>query len=145
MKHDWNSWEHYLSIHEKTLQIYSKYMTSVKVYTLLRHTERHYELQCQQIPFKTYKGTSVRVDITKDILLEEHRGRLRAKNFAYSYNSNLPHPDGRNLIRYCSPHESHNQFHHRHDYTVDPTVITQIANDEYPHVGEFFNEILENF
>ena len=145
MKHDWNWWDNYLSIHEQQLRFYSNFMTTVKTYNLKCHTERYYELSCEQIPFKTYKGSNIRVDIRKDILVRHYRGRLQARTYAYTYNSNLPNPDGRNLIRYCSPHMGHNQFHHKHDYTVDPPVIIQISDDSYPHVGEFINEVLETF
>lgn len=145
MKHDWNWWENYLSIHEKTLRFYNPYMTTIKTYRLLKYTERYYELGCDQIPMRTYTGTSIRVDLRKDILIDEHRGRLRAKTYGYTYSANLPNPDGRNLIRYCSPHEDHNQFHHKHDFTVDPPIITKVGEDEYPHVSEFLNEVLESF
>ncbi len=145
MKHDWNRWDHYLAIHEKTLRFYSPYMTAVKTYSIQRRTESYFELKCEQIPMRTYRGASIRVDISKDVLVEEYRGRLRARTFAYSYNANLPNPDGRNLIRYCSPHDDHNQFHHKHDFTVDPETITKVDEDDYPHVGEFLNEVLEFF
>lgn len=145
MKHDWNWWANYLSIHEQILRFYSPYMTTVKTYSILRHTERYYELRCEQIPMKTYKGTNIRVDLRKDILIEEQRGRLRAKTFGYSFNANLPNPDGRNLIRYCSPHDEHNQFHHKHNFTIDPPTITKIGDDEFPHVGDFLAEVLETF
>ncbi len=144
MKHGWNSWEHYLSIHEKTLRFYNPYMTVVKTYTIFKHTTRYYEIQCQQIPMRTYKGTDVRIDIKKDILVDEVNGRLQARTVAYSYNANLPNPNGQNLIRYCSPHEDHNQFHHKHIFMPTPQVL-KIEDDEYPHVGEFLNEVLETF
>lgn len=120
-------------------------MITVKTYKVSMHTERYYELECDKVLMRTYKGTTIRVDIRKDVLIEDYRGRLRAKTFAYSYSANLPNPDGRNLIRYCSPHEDHNKFHHKHDYTTNPTTVSKIGSDEYPHVNEFLHEVLESF
>lgn len=145
MKHGWNSWDGYLAVHEKVLRFYAKFMATPKMYTVTKVTDRFYTLSCEDIQFTTYNSTRLRVDLRKDVLIEERHGRLMAKTFGYSYNANRPNPDGRNVIRYDSPHSDHNQYHHRHDYTVDPPVITKIGDDEYPHVGEFLNEVLVTF
>jgi len=49
------------------------------------------------------------------------------------------------MIRYYSPHDDHNQFHHKHDFAIDPPQVIEIGSDGYPHVGKLFNEILEQF
>jgi hypothetical protein len=120
-------------------------MASLKLYTVSRLTDRFYQLQCENILMTTYQGTQVRIDIRKDVLIDDQHGRLRAKTFAYSYNANLPNPDGRNLIRYDSPHDDHSQFHHKHEFTNSPPQVIRIGDDEYPHVGEFIKEVLERF
>lgn len=145
MKHGWNSWDGYFATHEKVLRFFSKYMVVPQVYSVLRPTDRFYQLICENILVTTYKGTRVRIDLSKDVLIEDQHGRLRARTYGYSYNANLPNPDGRNLIRYDSPHDDHNRFHHKHEFTTHPPQVIRIGDDDYPHVGEFFNEVLERF
>jgi hypothetical protein len=146
MKHGWNSWDNYWDIHEKILRIYSKYMQAPKTYKLEKHTAQFYELSCEGIMITTFKQTLVRVDIRKEVEIDDSSpNRLRARTIGYSYSVNLPNPDGRNLIRYCSPHIDHNKFHHKHDFTKKPPQTIRIGDDEYPHVGEFLNEVLANF
>jgi len=145
MKHGWNSWDGYLAVHEKVLRFFAKFMENPKPYQILEVTDQFRILKCENIIINTYNGTRLRVDIRKQVLLEQQHGRLMAKTFRYAYGVFRPNPDGSQLIRYNSPHDDHNQFHHRHDHTVNPAVITRIGEDEYPHVGEFLNEVLTTF
>lgn len=145
MKHGWNSWDGYLAVHEQVLRFYSRYMETPKTYVIETVTDQFYILRCENIVFITYSGTKIRVDIRKRVLIAERHGRSMARTFGYSYNANRPNPDGRTLIRYDSPHEDHNQFHHKHDFTLNPPRIIELGDDNYPHVGDFLKEALESF
>ncbi len=152
-KHDWNSLQHYLDIHEKTLRQYHRYMETPRNYRYEQVTPSWHVLSCPMIIFHTYKGTRVRADIHKDIEVDlSNPKRLRARTFRYSYNANIPGKAV--LIRYCSPHDdweeegsaSHHAHHHRHDFATNPKGEVKILGpDNWPHVGEFFEEILNTF
>ena len=146
MKHGWNSWENYWNIHEKVLRFYSIFMQAPKSYTLIRQTEQYYEIKCTGILFQTYSQNLVRVDIRKNITIDDKvKSKLRAQTESYTYSANRPNPDGRNLIRYCSPHDDHNNFHHKHDFTTNPPQVIALGSDAWPHVGEFLHEVLLTF
>ena len=146
MKHGWNSWDNYWHIHEKVLRVYSKYMLAAKTYRVVRHTEFYYELLCTNALFNSYNQNVVRIDIRKDVEIDSSvKAKLQARTIGYTYSANRPNPDGKNLIRYCSPHDDHNQYHHKHDFTVNPAQVHKIADDAWPHVGEFLHEVLLTF
>lgn len=150
-KHGWNSFENYIGVHEKTLRFYEKYMESVRTYSHSNDTEFDYKLRCEGIFFHTYHGTRIRVDLAKDLEIDPtNPKRRRARVERYTYSANLP---GRGpLIRYCSPHDRwelegsapHHRFHHKHDFTSGQEVITK-TGDNWPHVGEFLEEVLKSF
>ena len=152
-KHGWNSLQHYLEIHDKTLRFYQKHMETPRVYKYEKLNEYFHTLTCLKIFVHTYKGTRVRIDIKKDMTVDpSNPKRPRARTFRYSYNANIP--GGSDLIRYCSPHEDweqegsapHHKHHHKHDFTKGPKEkITLLGDDEWPHVGEFFEEVLNSF
>ena len=152
-KHGWNSLTDYISIHEKTIRFYQKFMETPRVYSYQINTEFDHELTCTGIIFHTYSGTRVRVDIEKGLEIDpSNPRRLRARTFDYTYSANIP--NGPRLIRYCSPHQdweeegtaSHHAHHHKHDFTKNPKGdVTLLRQDEWPHVGEFFEEILGRF
>jgi hypothetical protein len=149
-KHDWNSLQHYLEIHDKTIRFYQQWMETPRFYTHEILNEYFHALNCIKIFVHTYKGTRVRVDIKKDVEIDPSTPkRLRARTFKYSYSANIP--GGLPLIRYCSPHDDfeeegsapHHAYHHRHDFTKNPKgEVIVLGNDEWPHVGEFFEEVL---
>ncbi len=152
-KHDWNSLQHYLDIHEKTIRAYHRYMEVPRNYQYQTVTPYYHILSCHKIFIHTYKNTRLRVDITKDIEIDpSNPKRPRARTFKYSYNANIP--GGGELIRYCSPHEDweeegsapHHRRHHKHDFRKNPKgEITLIGDNDWPHVGEFIEEILLMF
>ena len=154
MKHDWNSLEDYLSVHDRILRFYVKHMETPRVaYKVVQVTPRFYTLECAGIIFHTYQSNRIRVDIYKEVLVDDTQPRRkRARTIGYNYNANTP--QGANLIRYESPDPPaeigpkspyHHRFHHKHDDTVNPPLITRIGDDEYPHIGEFFDEVLARF
>ena len=152
-KHGWNTLRNYLEIHDKTLRFYHRYMEEPRGYVYEQLNERYHTLSCLRIFLHTHKGTRVRIDISKDIEVDPSiPSRPRARTFAYSYNVNIP--NGRELMRYCSPHDDaheegsapHHSYHHRHDFSKNPRgEITLLGKDEWPHVGEFFEEVLSRF
>ncbi len=152
-KHDWNSLQNYLSVHEKTLRRYENAMETVRTYMLDKLTDQYWTLTCKPLFLLTYKGNRIRVDIEKDIEIDPTvPNRPRARTFSYSYSA--IRPGSANLIRYCSPHDDghlkgsapHHEFHHRHDFTKDPKgQITILGSDDWPHVSEFLDEVLRTF
>lgn len=122
-------------------------------YQVSQITSRFYTLECVGILFQTYQANRVRIDIYKEVLIDDSMPRRkRARTVGYSYNANTPH--GQNLIRYDSPDPPHvhgpqtpyhHMFHHKHDYTVHPPKVTRVDDDQYPHVGEFIEEVLMSF
>ena len=152
-KHDWNSFTDYLSIHEKTIRFYHKFMEIPKVYIHKNITDYEYQLDCIGIFLYTYRGTRLRVDIRKVIEVDPSNPRRpKARTFKYTYSANIA--GGQRLFRYCSPHRDdeeegkapHHSYHHKHDYTKNPKgEVILIGSDEWPHVGEFFEEVLSRF
>ncbi|MBI3295878.1 MAG: hypothetical protein HYZ71_14225 [Deltaproteobacteria bacterium] len=151
-KHGWNSLENYLSVHEKTLRFYEKYMETVRTYDHDTDEDNFYNLTCFGIFFHTYRGTRIRVDLEKDIEIDSiNRNRRRARTYTYTYSANYPGQS--EIIRYCGPHGDereagapHHKRHHKHDYRKDPKgEVILLGDDEWPHVGEFLQEVLSSF
>ena len=144
MKHGFNTWENYLRVHEKVLKQYSVFFVNpLVVYELNMSTENYYTLILERVELKTNEGKNIFVKIEKDIDVQAGVTRKIARTYRYSYNSwKKTDRNNANFIRYCSPHLDHNQFHHKHDFTVTPPTITKIRNDDWPHVSEFFDELI---
>lgn len=153
MKHDWNSLENYLNVHSKTLRDYAKRMEDgvIRQCSPTWWTPIYLELSCQKIFFITDKGNRVRVDIRKEAEIDDTYARPRARTIYYEYSCNEPGKD--TLIRYCGPdpdydpkkHPPHHDRHHRHDFTSGKEIITPIESDAWPHVSDFFDEVLKSF
>ncbi len=87
LKHDWASLQTYLNAHERVLNTYSKYMDKPRIYQQTLITANYLLLECTGIAFTTYAGSKVRVDITKDVEIDDSNPkRLRALTVGYSYN-----------------------------------------------------------
>ena len=136
-KHSWNSLANYLSVHEKTLRFYHKFMEVPKSYTYSIITEFEHNLNCSGILIRTYRGNRIRMDIRKVIEIDlSHPHRPRARTFDYTYSANIA--SGPKLFRYCSPHDSfenegsapHHSHHHKHDFTKGKEEITLIGDDD---------------
>ena len=143
-KHGWNTLENYLRVHESVLKKYqSHFITPSPKYSVIRYTEQYYQLTLTMLELRTAKGTSVCINIEKDIEVRPGGTKKVARTEGYSYQAWIK--SGNNLIRYDSPHEAHNKFHHKHDYVNSRTDIIPIKNDEWPHVSEFLDEVINNF
>lgn len=91
LKHDWASIQTYLNAHERVLRTYVKYMEHSKGYIQTLVTANYLLLECKGIIFNTYSGNKVRVDITKDVEIDDSvPRRTRALTVGYSYNANMP-------------------------------------------------------
>ncbi len=152
-KHDWNSLQNYIVVHEKTLRFYERHMETRRSYVYDKWTDRYATLECKGMILLTSHGSRIRIDIEKEILIDSTNSvRPRARTYSYSYSAISP---GRHtLIRYCSPHDdahvegsaSHHRFHHKHDFARSSQgVITLLGSDEWPHVSEFLDEVLQSF
>lgn len=156
-EHDWNSRENYFEIHYKTLRFYEKYMVAATQYKHTVVTDRYEIWEAPKIVFTTWNQSNmVHVNIKKDIMIERKPGQVsKAKTFSYRYHVNLP--DGRALVRYCSPDDpndiidpqNHHTFHHKHifdSHGKEIRVENVTANGKsWPHVGDFLTEVLTTF
>ncbi len=150
-KHDWASYQTYINAHERVLRTYAKFMEYPKRYKLDEVNENWFILSCKELIFTTYNGGKIRVDIIKDVEVDVSvPQRKKARTFAYSYSCSRP--GGSRLIRYDSPDTEvgpktpdHHRYHHKHDFTSGKEVITKVADDAWPHVSDFFNEVLTSF
>ena len=146
-KHDWNSWENYLSVHEKTLNKYIKarYVSGPLQYTVAKLTDQHIELSIKGLILKSDLGSNLQIKIEKTVELNIEYVRPQARTFAYSYHALTPKPNARNLLRYCSPHE-HRPHHHKHVYHSDGTYdVLDVPERTWPHVNEFLDEVLSKY
>jgi hypothetical protein len=150
-KHDWNSLEDYLRVHERVMKTYARNMVSPKSYIHYWITEYWLNLSVENMILQTYSGSTVRVDIRKDIEVDRfNKKRFLARTIDYTYSANRPR--GELLIRYCSPHSDakrsapdHHKFHHKHVFVDGKQKIIRIGDDDWPHVDEFLREVLESF
>jgi len=151
-KHGWNSLQNYLEVHYKVLRFYSSNLVVPQDYIYNQHTPYFHSLQAIGLQFRTYKRSLVRIDIRKfiEVSPDHTSGQPWARTFSYSFNANIPRIG--NLIRYDSPHDDtdstpidHHRFHHKHDFTKTPPEVIRIPDDKWPHVGEFFHEVLSSF
>lgn len=143
-KHGWNTWENYFRIHEKVLKTYQAHFPNhIPKYAVQIITEHYYVMRIEKLELITTKGTSIQINIEKEVEVQPGGRKPVARTEGYSYQAWIK--GGNNLVRYCSPHKNHNQFHHKHDFTKNPAAIIQMEIDTWPHVSEFFDELINNF
>jgi len=153
-KHDWNSRESYFDIHYRVLRFFEPFMNPPVQYKHQIVTS-NFEVLTARFVFTTSRGSVIKVSIKKDITIQHPKaGRTRAKTHAYRYHANLP--DGRPLLRYCSPDDpnviidpkDHHTFHHKHVFDRlgnNIAVLDVTGTKDWPHVGDFLNELLTDF
>ena len=150
-KHDWAPLRHFLDIHDKILRFHHRYMETPRSYDLDWKNPNYLIMRCERVYLTTYKGTRIRVDITKEILVDDAiPNRPKALTYDYTYSASVP--GGDTLFRYCSPHHDrdnpkspdHHKFHHKHDFSGATEKVIRVEADEQPHVGEFLKEVLTN-
>ena len=79
------------------------------------------------------------IDVTKKLRIVDGDGAtVRVQTFAHSYNASL---QGRgNILRYCSPHDDHNKFHHVHRFDVwggdHQGSVDEVSADDWPTLGD---------
>lgn len=154
-KHGSNSLDNYIEVHERVLRIYSKFTKNPMVYKFIwvnPSQKTHLDLECHGIELTTNLGTQVGVSIEKGVLVDRTSAKKpQAKTIYYKYHA-YDLQTGRGILRYCSPESSgtnHHAYHHCHRFPAGSCgqggVITIVGADAWPHVGEFFNEVLMNF
>lgn len=150
IKHGWNTWDNYFNVHEKVLKKYSKHFIDPFIkYKDEQVTENYYTLDIKKTELKTQNGNIVFVKIEKDIEIQKGIRKKIARTNSYTYHcwrklSNKTADES--LIRYCSPHETHNKFHHKHeDLAVPPQPCLIKTGENWPHVSEFLDEVINRF
>jgi hypothetical protein len=92
------------------------------------------------------KQKSILIDVKKIVEINPTSRRLTAKTYEYHYHARFKE-NGLGIIRYCSPHSNHNKFHHKHIYDsfgkIKQTI--RVAQDSWPHVSEFFDEVINGY
>lgn len=147
MKHGPNPIKNYLDIHENFLRDYTeKYSDEPRHY---KETYSHdgilVSLLCTHIQFRTHSGIWLRCDISKTAK-KDVSGKVKTVKYSYA----VSFKNGC-IFRYDSPDpdktefdsENHHTYHHKHDYRSGDEEITEISNEAWPHVSEFFDEVLE--
>lgn len=88
----------------------------------------------------------IRVEVSKQIQILEGAGSAAlVQTVAYSYNAVLDSVG--NILRYDSPHPTHNRYHHVHRYAVlagdKDGTITELTEDEWPTLTQVVDELAE--
>ncbi len=145
-KHGRNHLSNYLDIHRQILANYQEGQEAPKIYTEKLITENYLELEVEDFKILTKKGNWIKVKIHKDVEIDRSGKIPTAKTFTYSYHARYADSKiGGNIIRYCSEH-GHRPYHHKHIYKQDGSFdVLKIQEDEFPHVNEFLDELIENF
>lgn len=79
--------------------------------------------------------------MTVERTLRAFRGPDGMYVFTTKYSYNLTKQGTGNVFRYCSPHETHNQFHHKHIF--DPPgkeIDLKVITGEWPTLGDAIRE-----
>ena len=128
-------------------------MEQPKTYIQTWFNPNYLKLKCEGVVFTTFNHNKVRVDISKDVDVDDSNpSRPLARTAFYSYNANRP--GGDNLLRYDSPDPPaaitsstpyHHYSHHKHDWSSGEEQIILLDDDKWPHVHEFFLEVLTKF
>ena len=67
-KHDWNSWEDYLSVHETTLNKYinTRHVAGPRQYTINKLTDQNIQLSIEGLILKSDLGVEIQIKIEKN-------------------------------------------------------------------------------
>jgi hypothetical protein len=148
VKHGPNNIKNYLEIHESVLSEYTeKHSDEPRIY-IAKYSEGYIlvQLLCTEIKFKTYSGLWLRCDISKTARKDTLTGRVKTIRYSYTVSSKqgcIFHYDSPDPDKTEFDSENHHTYHHKHDYRTGDEVITKIPDDAWPHVNEFFDEVLE--
>ena len=83
----------------------------------------------------------IRLDVEKILrfVTEEVGPNALVHTVEYHYNASI---DSGNILRYDSPHPTHNQFHHVHRFNVlDGDQIGEVSRSEWPTLGAVIAEL----
>ena len=103
-KHDWNTLENYISVHQAVWKKYKLNLATGKpFYSVEIITDQYWELRAEGFPLTTKLGTLIKVDIRKEVEIDDSRGNKKvARTYGYTYSCNLPSQSasqrGKNLI-----------------------------------------------
>ncbi|MBL7666056.1 MAG: hypothetical protein JNM93_13050 [Bacteriovoracaceae bacterium] len=146
-KHGANHLSNYLDIHRKVLAVYQEGQETPRFYEEKFITQEYLQLTVDNVKIQTKRGNWIKIKIHKDIEVERIGKKPVAKVHGYTYHARYADEKmGGNILRYCSEHQ-HRPYHHKHIYKKDGKDFEtiEIANDEFPHVNEFFDELIENY
>lgn len=130
-----------MHVHEKVLKKYASSFMNQPRYRIERPTDQWLELSTTI--YFLHKGIKLEIDKTAEVEVFS-KGRETARTLTYSYNVS---DEKGNFFRYCSPHEDHRPYHHKHLY--DPITRIELlppdrVNEEsVPHIDEVIEEILK--
>lgn len=141
-RHDWNGWDHYLSIHEKRLRDFDHFISSDE----LIYTPTPTLVLWEGVLFCV---NGLEIKVTKKQEVRTRGGRMEVMTFDYSYHVMRRTEEGViNLFRYDNIHQHphHPDHHHRHRFDelgneIEPTE--HIGEGRWPTLSDVIREAEE--
>ncbi len=139
-RHDWNSWEHYLAIHEHHI---SNYLDHFILDNQLCYTLTPFAVRWEGV---LYCADGMEIQVTKLQDVRMHSGRYQVRTIEYRYHVIRRVGDRTiNLFRYDNSHTQpgHTTSHHRHRYDsegieIEPPMHT--GEKGWPVLSEVIEE-----
>jgi hypothetical protein len=138
-RHDWNSWDHYLSIHESYLKALEHFVLDNQLF----HTVTDDVVYWNGVLYCT-GNIEIRVSKKQDV--EVRGGRPMVRTTEYRYHVLRRTNDVTvNLFRYDNIHvqPGHDDRHHRHRYDADGNEIEPpmwVGESGWPTLSEVITE-----
>jgi len=141
-RHDWNSYENYVEIHETRLESHPFVDHSRASTVAFEFYEFEGDL-FMVMDGEIYCQKNVVLEVTKYFDTRRTRsGRLRVRCFSYRYNASIA--GKHNLLRYDNGHDL--DEYHRHRYDVDSGELVAfdiLTRNEFPVLSKILDELAE--
>lgn len=138
--HDWNTYDHYVSIHEKRLAEHPLVDWSIPNTLSFDSTEAEGVLHLTQAG-KVYCHGGVTLDIEKWFETRRKSGRLQIRGVLYRYVAWIA--SGNLVVKYHNLHEKRDEYTHR---AYDPVtgrelLYETLTRNQFPVLTEVLDEI----
>ncbi len=139
-RHDWNSWDNYLRVHESFLNSRGHF---------IERNDLDYIFSEYVVLWKgvLYCRDTIEIHVTKSQSVRFRSGRPEVRTDSYSYHAQKRTDDGViKLMRYDNAHihPGHPTIHHRHRYDDEGNEIfpVECIGEDWPTLGDFIDEII---
>lgn len=140
--HDWNTWENYLMIHEKRMQLHPFVLEDHLAWEIVGDPSAPELITLAGIVI-CQMSVIVRVDKTLETRLIGNQ-RLQVRGLFYAYNAYFA---GRhNILRYDNGHMEPPEEFHRHQFDLETGVETRkdiLEQRQIPVLADFFTEVAQ--